>query len=170
MEYTDSEVNFMNFTEQERAILAIVQDNLPENLTPYADIAKQVGVEENFVITFLQSLKDNTIIRRFGASIKHQRTGYSHNAMVAWIISDDLIDQAGEQAAKNPFISHCYHRPSDVADWPYTFYTMIHGKKVDDCQKIIEELRATTPLDVYVILESLKELKKSSMKYFVGGA
>ena len=33
------------FTDTERAILRIVQFQLPDTLTPYADIAREVGTE-----------------------------------------------------------------------------------------------------------------------------
>ena len=40
----------MEFTEKEQAILRIVQKNLPDTLTPYADIAAAVGATEEEVL------------------------------------------------------------------------------------------------------------------------
>lgn len=154
------------FTETERAILRIVQRNLPDSLTPYADIAREVGTDEETVINLLRTLHEDGAIRRFGASIKHQRAGWNHNAMVAWRIDASLIHEAGEQAAKHPLISHCYYRPSSAADWPYTLFTMIHGRHESEYLEVIEQLRRETALDEYAVLESLKELKKTSMTYF----
>ena len=156
----------MNFTEQEKAILSIVQADLPETLTPYADIAKEAGVSEEHVLTLLRSLVEDSTIRRFGASIKHQRTGYDSNAMVAWIIDEELIDDVAAVAIKSKNISHCYYRPSSAPDWQYTLFTMIHGKTDQECLDVVEELRNTTALNEYAILESIKELKKISMTYF----
>ncbi len=157
----------MQFTEIQEKILHIVQSNLPASLTPYADIAKQVGTSEEEVITFLQSLKDSGVIRRFGASIKHQKVGYKYNAMVAWIIDDALIDTCGEIAAKSNNISHCYHRPTpDKKQWPYTLFTMIHGMEENEIQEVIDGLIASTELKEYAVLESIEELKKISMTYF----
>lgn len=154
------------FTETERAILRIVQRNVPDSLTPYADIAREVGTDEDTVINLLRTLHEDGAIRRFGASIKHQRAGWNHNAMVAWRIDASLIHEAGEQAAKHPLISHCYYRPSSAADWPYTLFTMIHGRHESEYLEVIEQLRRETALDEYAVLESLKELKKTSMTYF----
>ena len=72
------------FTDTERAILRIVQFQLPDTLTPYADIAREVGTDEETVLNLLRRMKEDGSIRRFGASIKHQKTGWTHNAMVAW--------------------------------------------------------------------------------------
>lgn len=155
-----------DFTDTERKILAIVQKSIPDSATPFADIAAEVGCTEDEVLSLLQRLRDDGAIRRFGASIKHQKTGYTYNAMVAWKIDEKLVSAAGKAAAKHPLISHCYFRPSAAEDWPYTLFTMIHGRKPEECSQVIEELRKTTDLDEYAMLDSLKELKKTSMKYF----
>jgi len=154
------------FTPSELAILRIVQSNLPDSLTPYADIAREAGTDEAEVIALLARLKQEGAIRRFGASIKHQKTGWTHNVMVAWRVDEALADAAGEIAAKHPNISHCYYRPTSAPDWPYAFFTMIHGRSAEECQDVIENLRRETVLDEYAALESLKELKKTSMTYF----
>ena len=156
----------MEFTEKEQAVLRIAQKSIPDSLTPYADMAAATGTTEEEVIALLSRLKESGAIRRFGASIKHQRTGWTHNAMVAWMVSPEEVDEVGRKAAEHPRISHCYYRPSRYPAWPYTFYTMIHGKSEQDCLDVVEELRRTTSLEKYEILESLKELKKISMTYF----
>ena len=91
------------FTEEERKILRIVQADLPDSLTPYADIAKEVGgVTEETVMNLLRELKDEGVIRRFGASIKHQRAGWSANAMVGWIVRGRDVEELGRRAAAIP--------------------------------------------------------------------
>ena len=154
------------FTPSELAILRIVQSNLPDSLTPYADIAREAGTDEAEVIALLARLKQEGAIRRFGASIKHQKTGWTHNVMVAWRVDEALADAAGEIAAKHPNISHCYYRPTSAPDWPYAFFTMIHGRSAEECRDVIQSLRSEKVLDEYAALESLKELKKTSMTYF----
>ena len=72
------------FTETERAVLRIVQADLPDSLTPYADIARTAGCTEEEVLDLLSRLKQSGAIRRFGASIKHQKTGWNHNACLLY--------------------------------------------------------------------------------------
>jgi hypothetical protein len=43
---------------------------------------------------------------------------------------------------------------------------MLHGRSAEECRNVIENLRLTSVLDEYAALESLKELKKTSMTYF----
>ncbi len=154
------------FTEKEREILRIVQKNLPDSLTPYADIATSVGVEESEVLNLLREMAEDGSIRRFGASLKHQKAGFAHNAMVAWIVKPEDADAAGGEASLHPLISHCYYRPSSAPDWPYELYTMIHGRHPDEYKEVIASLRATTVLREFAVLESLREMKKTSMTYF----
>ena len=155
-----------SITDQEKAILHIVQSNLPDSLTPYADIAAQVGVREEDVIGLLERLKETGAIRRFGAMIRHQKTDWVHNAMVAWKVDAALVEQCGTLAATVENISHVYYRPCDIPDWPYTFYTMIHGRTPEECQSAITRLQSIAPLGEHVVLRTVKELKKVSMRYF----
>jgi DNA-binding Lrp family transcriptional regulator len=153
-------------TESERAILAAVQGNLPDSAAPFADIAANLGTDEETVLTLLRRLKKDGVIRRFGASIKHQHAGWAHNSMVAWKSDPAQADLAGPKAAALPHVSHCYYRPSPAADWPYTLFTMVHGRSSAELSAAIEELRNITGLAEYAVLESIRELKKTSMTYF----
>lgn len=156
----------MAFTETERAILRIVQRDLPDSLTPFADIANAAGTDEAFVLGLLRRMKEAGAIRRFGASVKHQKAGFTHNAMVAWKIAPEHVDEAGKAAAANGSVSHCYYRPSPVDDWPYTLYTMVHGRSEEECDAAIQSLAALPRMEEHAVLSSLKELKKISMTYF----
>ena len=156
----------MAFTEQEQAILRAVQGDLPDSPTPFADIAAQVGVSEAAVLDLLMRLREDGTIRRFGASLRHQKAGWSANVMVVWQTPEDAADALGQVAAAHGRVSHCYFRPSPAADWPYTLYTMIHGRSREECLATVAELRAAGLPDGYAMLESLEELKKTSMTYF----
>ncbi|NLY42101.1 MAG: Lrp/AsnC family transcriptional regulator [Desulfovibrionales bacterium] len=156
----------MHFTSEERHILRIVQDTLPDSATPYADIAALTGTTEDVVLNLLRTLKTGGQIRRFGATLRHQQAGYSFNAMVAWYVEEGMdVDEAGQIMAARPEISHCYLR-RNCMDWPYNIYTMIHGRNQDDCMHVVQELIKQTGVTQYDILFSLKELKKTSMRYF----
>ncbi|MBU1249060.1 MAG: Lrp/AsnC family transcriptional regulator [Proteobacteria bacterium] len=159
-------MNRPEFTETEERILALAGGNLSRGPQPFKDIADEVGCSEAQVLELLNRLKDDTIIRRFGATLRHQKAGYGHNAMVAWIIGEADVDRVGEMMAARPEISHCYRRRT-YPEWPYDLYTMIHGKNPGDCAELAARLSEETGLADYSILNSIKELKKSSMRYFI---
>ena len=84
--------------------------------------------------------------------------------------SYDLIAQAGSLLASNPHISHCYERPS-FDGFPYNVYAMMHANSAEqldqfiaDCVKALNALQST-PVE-YVVLRSVRELKKTSFKFF----
>ncbi len=157
------------FTETEKMILALAGDDLPDSATPFADIARRVGVDESQVIGLLARLKDGGVIRRFGATLRHQKAGWGHNAMVAWRVEPERNPEAvGQALADRPEISHCYLRRT-YPEWPYNLYTMIHGRNPGDCLKVAEELSRQTGISDYQVLQSVRELKKTSMRYFRQG-
>lgn len=156
----------MNFTPAQRAALAIAQDNISMSLTPYADIANATGLTETEVLELFRQLKKSGAIRRFGASLRHQQAGWVSNAMIAWRATPEEADKSGPIASAHPRVSHVYYRPSQASDWPFTFYTMIHGKSDEECEKTIAELAQLIGLSDYAVLHSIRELKKTSMKYF----
>ncbi|WP_457572454.1 siroheme decarboxylase subunit beta [Desulfovulcanus sp.] len=156
----------IELTPKQKEILKIVQADLPDSATPFAEIAKLTGASEQEVLSLLTKLKNEGYIRRFGATLRHQQAGYEHNAMVAWYVEEGQdIDRIGQIMASRPEITHCYER-KNCLDWPYNLYTMIHGQNEEDCSRVISELVKETGVTQYEILFSYKELKKTSMEYF----
>ncbi len=154
------------FSPQESVVLKVVQSDLPDSLTPFADIAAEAGLSEEAVLELLRSLKREGVIRRFGASIKHQRAGWSSNAMVAWVVRGHDVEELGRRAAACDNVSHCYYRPSSAPDWPYELYTMVHGRSAEEVSRVVEELRQSLGLEEHRALHSVRELKKISPTYF----
>ncbi len=158
------------FTDMERDILAQVQDGLPLSLTPYADIAVACGANEQVVIDLLERLLAQGVIRRFGAVLRHHKAGFRHNIMVAWETPPEMsasdIDAAGAVLAAHPLVSHCYLRPAHPPDWPYSLFSMLHGRDEAECREAVRDLCERSGLTRYACLSSLKELKKTSMRYF----
>jgi len=149
----------------EKKIMALTQGNIPVTRRPFLEIAKEVGVEEGVVLETLQRWREEGIMRRFGATIRHQISGYEANAMVAWQVDEDRIDEVGKMMAAFEGVSHCYSR-DPVEEWPYNLYTMIHAKTEEDCYKMADAMSVLTSVKKYNLLFSRDELKKTSMKYF----
>ncbi len=132
---------------------------------PYLEIAENLGISEDLLLKSLKKLCDKGVIRRFGATLRHQQSGYEANAMVAWQVDENDIDTVGKKVASFRAVSHCYRRnPRD--DWPYNLYTMIHAKDEASCLKIARNISEKTSIDNYTLLFSREELKKTSMEYF----
>ncbi|HDZ91748.1 MAG: AsnC family transcriptional regulator [Deltaproteobacteria bacterium] len=151
--------------EQDKKVISLIQGDLPLDPRPFALLAQRLGMDEDEFIRRIKRLKERGVIRRFGATLRHQEAGFDSNAMVAWLAPADRIDQIGETFARFREVSHCYHR-TPRKDWPYNLYTMIHGSSREECRLIAERLSRSAGLKEYRLLFSEKEFKKTSMKYF----
>ncbi|MEE4262673.1 MAG: Lrp/AsnC family transcriptional regulator [Desulfobacteraceae bacterium] len=152
-------------TNLEKKILASIQEDIAVTARPYLEIADKLGVSEKALLETLQSLYDRGIIRRYGATLRHQKTGFTANAMAAWQVDEDRIDEVGSKMASFREVSHCYRRnPTDR--WPYNLYTMIHASDEDACLQTAQNMSEATSVENYTLLFSRKELKKTSMVYF----
>ena len=122
-------------TELEKKVIASIQNDIHVTERPYLHIAEKLGVSEDTLLKTLQGLCDKGVIRRFGATIRHQKTGFGANAMTAWKVEEDRIEAVGEKMAASNHVSHCYRRnPTD--QWPYNLYTMIHAADEKTCHAI----------------------------------
>ncbi len=152
-------------TELEKKIIASIQDDMPVTERPFFTIASQLGISEEELLEKIRSLCDRGVIRRFGATIRHQMSGYTANAMTAWKVDDDRVDEVGRIMASFKEVSHCYVRKT-TKKWPYNLYTMIHAKDEQSCHAIAREMSKKASVDQYTLLFSIRELKKTSMQYF----
>jgi siroheme decarboxylase len=153
------------FTAAQKRVLALVQGDLPDGPTPFAAVAAQAGVSEADVLALLAGMKERGEIRRFGATLRHQRAGYGASTMVAWFVDEADMERVGAFMAARPEISHCYQRVNCM-DWPYNLYTMVHAKNWDQCREMVAELARLSGVSEFEVLESRREFKKTSMRYF----
>ena len=152
-------------TELEKKIIASIQEDIPIISRPYLEISKKLKISEETLLKTLKDLCDRGVIRRFGATIRHQKSGFAANAMVAWIVDEKRIEEVGEKMSSFKEVSHCYRRnPTD--EWPYNLYTMVHANNEDACREIARTMSSKTRVENYKLLFSQRELKKTSMKYF----
>ena len=152
-------------TELEKQLIAEIQGDIDIAERPYLQIARRLGIDESVLLDMLKDLCQRNVIRRFGATLRHQKSGYTANAMTAWKVEDRRVDEVGEKMAAVRQISHCYRRRS-TADWPYNLYTMIHGTSEAACRAIAQDISEQMGVESYIILFSREELKKTSMRYF----
>ncbi|MEA1967944.1 MAG: Lrp/AsnC family transcriptional regulator [Thermodesulfobacteriota bacterium] len=152
-------------TELEKKVISALQGDIPVTQTPFLDMAEDIGISEEKFLEVAENLNAHGIIRRFGATLKHQKSGYKANAMVAWQVDETKALEVGEQMASFDEVTHCYRR-APVEGWPYNIYTMVHASDEKACYAIAKKISRAVSVDEYSLLFSRKELKKTSMKYF----
>jgi len=152
-------------TDLEKKIIAMLQTDIPVVKRPFLEMAEQIGITEEVFLSVLKKLDDQGMIRRFGATLKHQKSGFKANAMVAWKVDEDRVEKTGNIMATFHEITHCYRR-NPAPGWKYNLYTMVHASTEDECYALVKKISKAVGEDEYELLFSRKELKKTSMKYF----
>jgi len=149
----------------DKKVIRLIQGDLPLDPRPFAVLAEKVGISEEEFVQRVASLKKRGIIRRFGATLRHQEAGFSSNAMVAWIVPEERVEEVGKAMARFRAVTHCYQRKT-TKGWPYNLYTMIHGDDREECYEIAKKISRKAGIQDYILLFSEKEFKKTSMQYF----
>jgi DNA-binding Lrp family transcriptional regulator len=131
----------------------------------YAPAAERLGVSEEEILRRLASLKERGGLRRVAAILYHRRAGFSANGMGVWAVPAGEILDTGKRMAAFRGISHCYQRPT-YADWPYSVFTMAHGRSKAECDAILDSIAEQTGIQERATLYSSTEFKKIRMLYF----
>lgn len=149
----------------EKSLIHELGGDIGPGVRPFADLGRRVGLSEDEVISALRSLRERGYLRRFGATLGHQRSGFTANAMVAWLVEPGRIEEVGLILAAFPEVTHCYQRRT-VPGWSKNLYTMIHSSSEEECRALAERMAEAAGVTDYELLFSHEELKKTSMRYF----
>lgn len=152
-------------TSLDKSIIALLQGDIPLTPTPYADLASELGIDEELLLAKVKEFKEKGILRRIGAILYHQQAGYAYNSMCAWQVSPERVEEVGKIMASFSQASHVYQRPT-YEDWPYNLFTMIHGRTREECEAVSREISRKTGIKHYILLNSTREFKKVSMEYY----
>jgi hypothetical protein len=85
--------------------------------------------------------------------------------MGVWKVPEGEELEYGKRMAAYRGISHCYQRPT-YADWPYSVFTMAHGRSKEECDAILDAIAADTGVEERATLYSSTEFKKIRLLYF----
>lgn len=157
--------DYVPLTPLETECVRVLQQELPLQPRPFEGLAKSANVGADDLINTAKTLVKRGQIRRFGAIIPVRRPGFSATAMGVWIVPAERAEEIGHAMAQNKAVSHCYLRPV-YSDWPYNLYTTVHGRSVDECESIINDLAIDTDVEQKQTLYPVKEYKKARVTYF----
>ena len=160
-----AELDPIDLSEEDVAVIRATQGKMPVVEEPFAPAAERLGVSQEEVFERLLSLKERHGLRRVAAILFHRRAGFSANGMGVWKVPDDQILDIGARMAATRGISHCYQRPT-YKDWPYSVFTMAHGRSKEECDAILESIAEKTGIHERATLYSSTEYKKVRMLYF----
>jgi len=151
-------------TAAEKKVARLLQFDIPLVSRPFQETGKVCGQSEQEVLNTTHRLLQEGYMRRFGAILRHQKAGYTENALVVWAVPPDQIEETGETLAAFSFVSHCYARHPAFQN-KYNLFTMLHTQN-DNIAAIIDKMAGSINNRDFLILESLQEYKKISPEYF----
>jgi siroheme decarboxylase len=147
------------------AVIRALQGEMPVIPEPYMPAARRLGIAQERVLEHLEGMQERRLLRRVAAILFHRRAGFSANGMGVWKIPDERIMELGPRMAAFRGISHCYQRPT-YDDWPYSVFTMAHGRSKEECDAILDSIAEQTGITDRATLYSSTEFKKIRLLYF----
>jgi DNA-binding Lrp family transcriptional regulator len=153
------------YDERDVAVIRALQGDLPVVPEPYASAAAAVGIAQERFLEHLAGMQERGLLRRVAAILYHRRAGFSANGMGVWQVPDEQIAQLGPRMACVRGVSHCYQRPT-YPDWPYSIFTMAHGRSKDECDAVLDAIAQHTGIQERATLYSSTEFKKVRLLYF----
>jgi DNA-binding Lrp family transcriptional regulator len=161
------ELEAQPYDEVDVAVIRALQGPMEVVDRPYDAAAAEVGMTTADFLDRLQGMVDRKLLRRVAAILYHRRAGFSANGMGVWKVPAEKILEVGGQMAAVRGVSHCYQRPT-YADWPYSVFTMAHGRSKQECDAILDRIADEHELhgDDRATLYSSTEFKKIRLHYF----
>jgi siroheme decarboxylase len=153
------------YDELDIAVIRALQGDMPVLSEPYAPAAAELGLPQARLLEHLSGMQERGLLRRVAAILYHRRAGFSANGMGVWQVPDEQIAEIGPSMAAVRGISHCYQRPT-YPDWPYSVFTMAHGRSKEECDAILDSIAAQTGIEGRATLYSSTEFKKIRLLYF----
>jgi siroheme decarboxylase len=153
------------YDEHDVAVIRALQGDLPVVPEPYAPAAQALGMEQADLLAHLEHMVQRRLLRRVAAILFHRRAGFSANGMGVWKVPEDRVLELGARMAAFRGISHCYQRPT-YEDWPYSLFTMAHGRSKEECDAILDAIATETGIADRATLYSSTEFKKVRLLYF----
>jgi DNA-binding Lrp family transcriptional regulator len=157
----------IELSELDYAVIKATQGPMDPVAEPFAAPAAKLGLAVPKLLEHLESMRERRALRRVAAILFHRRAGFSANGMGVWKVPEERILELGPRMASFRGISHCYQRPT-YADWPYSVFTMAHGRSKEECDAILDSIAADTGIEERRTLYSSTEFKKIRMLYFTG--
>jgi DNA-binding Lrp family transcriptional regulator len=153
------------YDDRDVAVIRALQGDMPVIEEPYGPAAAKLGIKQTELLAHLRAMQERRLLRRVAAILYHRRAGFSANGMGVWKVPDERIRELGPRMAAFRGVSHCYQRPT-YEDWPYSIFTMAHGRSKAECDAILQSIAEHTGISERATLYSSTEFKKVRLLYF----
>ena len=163
VDHTEPEA--IELSDLDVAVIRATQGPMEPVSEPFEPAARRLGMPVPRLLAHLEDMRERRALRRVAAILFHRRAGFSANGMGVWKVPEERILELGPRMAAYRGISHCYQRPT-YPDWPYSVFTMAHGRSKEECDAILDTIAAETGIQERRTLYSSTEFKKIRLLYF----
>ena len=127
----------------DKKIINCLQDGIPLIDEPYAEIAKQLNINETELLQRIKSLLENKTLSRFGPMYDAAKLGGDFS-LVAIKVPETRFDEVTDIVNSYEEVAHNYHREHEFNMW-YVLATET-AQRIEEVNKSIEQ---RTGLKVY---------------------
>jgi len=144
----------------DRRILDALQYDFPLCERPFDVLAERLGLDAGLLWRRVESLLEQGVIRRLGASLDSRKLGFC-STLAAVRVAPNLVDRAAETIARYPEVTHSYLRDHEFNIW----FTIIaaHTERIE---MILREIRTELSLETSDVLNlPMKRLFKLDARF-----
>lgn len=145
--------------------IRLLQHDLPNVPRPYDALTRESPLEGDELLEMARELHRQGALRKICGVSSSRGRSFTASAMVAWVVEEARQEETARELASREEIGKSWVR-QPAADWPYSVYTSIQGRTVDECQRIVSDLGEDLALRDHVLLFPVREFKRGRISYF----
>jgi DNA-binding Lrp family transcriptional regulator len=126
-----------SFSALEKHVLNDFQHDLPLSATPFADMAQQLGVSEDEILSTVSKLQDDGVISRVGPVFTPNRIGVS--TLAAMSIPEAKLECVARIISAFPEVNHNYER-----DHAFNLWFVVTASSEEHLDIVLHEIEQHT--------------------------
>jgi len=139
--------------EIDKKLLNLMQHEISIDKRPFKLLGEKLYITEEDVLSRINKLKEEGLIRRVGGIFDSRKLGYT-STLCAAKVSSDKVNQVAKIINNYDEVTHNYIREDEYNMW----FTVITSSK-ENLSKILEEIKVNTDLKNIISLPSTKLFK-----------
>lgn len=139
--------------EIDKKLVSLIQRDFPLAEEPFSVLGGILGISSEQVISRIEKLKEEGIVRLIGPVFDARKLGYQ-STLVAMRVKEDRMDMAAKIIGEHPWISHAYQRNNDLNLW----FTLAQSSD-SDMQAELNRLKDSIGAEAVVSLPAFKVFK-----------
>ncbi len=128
----------------EQSLLNDFQQGFPLTPTPFADMAEQLGVSEEQVLTTLEQLQQRGAVSRVGPVFRTHSIGAS--TLAAMRVPEERLEEVAEQVNSFDAVNHNYEREHQLNLW-----FVATAPNEEALQQVLQQIETTTGIEVIAL-------------------